>query len=188
VTEENKGLAAMLHSLVAMESAMDNTDEEITIEQCDAHFAQFKSVQEKTDRLIAYMDHCKLASARFAERAQELKEEAQRWEKRKERLDEYAMYCLTRYPDLSGSDFAFERRKNPPSMVCPYKASKSFSNYIPEAQAVLVPEQYLEQVTIWTLKTDDIKRDLKAGKELEFARLEVKERLVVKPKLRELKP
>jgi hypothetical protein len=73
-------------------------------------------------------------------------------------------------------------------MVCPYKASKSFSNYIPEAQAVLVPEQYLEQVTIWTLKTDDIKRDLKAGKELEFARLEVKERLVVKPKLRELKP
>jgi FtsZ-binding cell division protein ZapB len=187
VTEENKGLAAMLHSLVAMESAMDNTDEEITLEQCEAHFAQFKSVQEKTDRLLGYMDQCKVAAAQLAERAQQLKEESVRWESRLKWLENFAMYCLTKYPNLAGSDFAIKKVENQPSMICNHQKKKQFTRYIPDESVVLIPREYLEEVKIWLLKTDEVKRDLKAGKDLDFAHLEVGERLVIKPKLRELK-
>jgi hypothetical protein len=185
--EENKSLASMLASLVAMETVMDSTDGEITLEQCDAHFAQFKDAQAKTDRLIGYLDHCKLAAAQYADRAQQLKEEAQRWERRQEKLEEYALWCLEKYPALSGSDFELSARKNPASMKCDLTKSFSKSNALPESVALEVPEEYRDLLAVWVLKADKVKDDLKAGKALPFARLEQKTKLVTKPKLKGLK-
>jgi len=188
MTEENNSLASMLASLTAMESAMDTTDGEITLDQCEAHFAQFKDAQVKTDRLIGYIDHCKLANAQYAARAQQLKEEAERWEKRQEKLEEYALWCLEKYPALAGSDFELSTRKNPASMKCDLTKSFSKSNVLPDHVALCVPGEYRECFVVWVLKTDKVKDDLKAGKDLPFARLEQKTKLVTKPKLKGLKP
>jgi len=48
-----------------------------------------------------------------------------------------------------------------------------------------VPEKYRECKVIWLLKSDLVKEDLKAGKNLNFARLDRKEALSIKPKLKE---
>lgn len=185
--EENKSLASMLASLVAMETVMDTTDGEITLEQCENHFAQFKNAQIKADRLIGYIDHCKLATAQYSARAQQLEEEAERWERRQEKLEEYALWCLEKYPALSGSDFELSTRKNPASMKCDLTKSFSKSNVLPDHVALDVPDEYRDLIAVWVLKADKVKDDLKAGKALTFARLEQKTKLVTKPKLKGLK-
>jgi hypothetical protein len=65
------------------------------------------------------------------------------------------------------------------------KKSFSTSNLIPDELIFSVPEKYRECKVIWILKSDLVKEDLKAGKSLNFARLDRKEALSIKPKLKE---
>ena len=61
-----------MSTLKIMEKEIDNA-EEITLEQCDAHFSQLKAVDQKVDRLLDFMDICKRNAALYSERAEELK-------------------------------------------------------------------------------------------------------------------
>lgn len=122
-------LAQLLAACELLERQIDES-EVITPEQCEAHFSSIAAIDAKVDRLLGYMDTCKMKAAVLAERAKDLKDEGERWERRLEQLEKYALWLTDRFPDVSwrGTDFAFEKKLNPPSMVCSYKSGKSFSS------------------------------------------------------------
>jgi hypothetical protein len=142
-----------------MEKEIDNA-EEITLEQCDAHFSQLKAVDQKNA--------------------------SQSWEKKYESLQRYAMFLVDKFPDIEwrGTDRTFAKKLNPPSLNCQLKRSYSSSNVIPDELIFSVPEKYRECKILWILKSDMVKDDLKAGKELNFAKLDRKEALQVKVKIK----
>jgi hypothetical protein len=181
-------LSNLLAVLQATEAEID-ASVEISTEMCERHFQQMASAREKTDRLKYYIEHCKQTSEAFESKYKEFKAESAKWKRRKDSLENYALFCLRKFPEIQwlGSDYELTSRKNPHSLVCPYKSEKSFSNYVPEAYTNYIPEQYLETVEIKLLKTDTIKDDIKSGMKLSFADLEQKSRIVFKPKARELK-
>ena len=183
---ENKSLAAMMSALQILEKEIDNS-EEITPEQCDAHFSSIKEIDVKVDRLLAFMDLCKQNAATYAERAESLKHASESWERKFDALSKYAMWLTERYPEVEwrGTDRTFAKKLNPPSLNCQMKKSFSTSNLIPDELIFSVPEKYRECKVIWILKSDLVKEDLKAGKSLNFARLDRKEALSIKPKLKE---
>lgn len=185
MTEENKSLAAMMSALQILEKQIDNSDE-ITPEQCDAHFSSIKEIDLKVDRLLSFMDLCKQNAATYSERAESLRRASESWERKYESLCKYAMWLMERYPEVEwrGSDRTFTKKLNPPSLNCQMKKSFSTNNLIPDELIFSVPEKYRECKVIWLLKSDLVKEDLKAGKSLDFARLDRKEALAIKPKLK----
>lgn len=178
----------MLTSLNALESQMDDTDE-ITLEQCEAHFEQFKEARQKTDRLINYLEFCKTQKLNYAKRASDFKNEADKWGRREENLEEYALFLLKKNPQLEmlGTDFELKTKKNPPKLICAYRTSKSLGNYIPESFIPLIDAEFLEEIKITVLKSGELKDALKAGKICDFARIENDIKLLIKPKIREIK-
>jgi len=183
--KKTESLNNLLVSLRVLENEIDNADE-ITPELCEAHFSQLTAIDEKVDRLLAYMDISKRNAALYSERAQELEKRAISWEKKLERLEEYALYLVERFPDVAwrGSERSFNKKLNPPSVVIPFKKSYSNANMIPEELVSLIPEKYRKEVTIHVLNSDVIKADLKAGESLDFAKLERKVKLEVSAKLK----
>ncbi len=182
---EKNSLASLMSTLQIMEREIDNA-EEITLEQCEEHFSQLKAVDEKVDRLLNFMDICKRNSAAYSERANELQRASESWDKKYESLQKYAMWLIERYPDIEwrGTDRTFAKKLNPPSLNCQLKKSFTTSNYIPDDLVFSVPEKYRDCKMVWILKADLVKDDLKAGKELNFAKLDRKEALQVKVKLK----
>jgi hypothetical protein len=132
------------------------------------------------------MDICKRNAALYSERAEELKNASQSWEKKYESLQRYAMFLVDKFPDIEwrGTDRTFAKKLNPPSLNCQLKRSYSSSNVIPDELIFSVPEKYRECKILWILKSDMVKDDLKAGKELNFAKLDRKEALQVKVKIK----
>lgn len=185
MSEENKSLASMLSALQILEREIDESAE-ITPEQCEAHFGSIKEIDQKVDRLLSFMDLCKFNAASYADRAESLKQASQSWERKYESLSKYALWLTERYPDIEwrGTDRTFAKKFNPPSLNCQLKKSFSTSNYIPDDLVFSVPEKYRECKMVWILKADLVKDELKAGKPLNFARLERKEALQVKAKLK----
>lgn len=183
--KKNESLNDLLVSLTVLERQIDEA-EEITQEMCEAHFGQLKQVDEKVDRLLAYIDIAKRNSALYEERAAELKEQAKRWDKRIEGLEKYALYLVDRFPDVSwrGTDRSFSKKLNPPSLVAPFRASYSSKNIIPDELVNMIPEKYRKLVSLFVLDTDLVKNDLKAGEALDFAKLERKEGLKITAKLK----
>lgn len=184
-TTENKSLANMMSALQVLEKEIDNADE-ITPEQCEAHFGQIKEIDSKVDRLLAYMDICKSNAALYSERADSLKKAAESWDRKYESLSKYALWLTERYPEVEwrGTDRTFAKKLNPPSLNCQLKKSFSTANMIPDELIFSVPEKYRECKIVWILKTDLVKDELKAGKTLNFAKLERKEELGIKAKLK----
>jgi hypothetical protein len=181
----SESLVSMLSQLKIMESAIDNA-EEITLEMCDEHFAQLKSVDEKVDRLLGFMDIAKQNAALYSERSEELKAKSKSWESKYESLQKYALFLTERYPDVEwrGTDRTFAKKLNPPSLNCSAKKSFSTSNMIPDELIFSIPEKYRECKIIWILKSDIVKDDLKDGKTLNFAKLDRKEALQIKAKIK----
>lgn len=186
MTEESKSLAALMSALQILEKQIDDSDE-ITPEQCDAHFSSIKEIDLKVDRLLSFMDLCKQNAATYSERAESLKRASESWERKYKSLCQYALWLTERYPEVEwrGSDRTFKKKLNPPSLNCQLQKKYSTSNYIPDELVFSVPEKYRECKVVWLLKSDLVKDDLKAGKSLNFARLDRKEALAVSPKLKE---
>lgn len=178
---ENKSLAKMMASLRLLENEIDESDE-ITLEQCQEHFDAIKEIDSKVDRLLGYMDVCKRNAALFAERAKEIDLEATRWEKRLASLEKYALFLCSAFPDIEwrGSERVISKGLNQPSLKQSITNRFSTENCLPEEFLADVPKEYREAKTIWVLKTKELKDDLKKGKEVGFARLERKEKLVTK--------
>jgi hypothetical protein len=185
MTEESKSLAAMMSALQILERQIDDS-EEITPEQCEEHFSSIKEVDTKVDRLLSFMDLCKQNAATYSERAESLQIASKSWERKYDALQRYAMWLTDRYPEVEwrGTDRTFSKKLNPPSLNCQLKKSYSSNNVIPDELIFSVPEKYREPKFLWILKTDLVKDDLKAGKNLNFARLDRKEALSIKPKLK----
>jgi hypothetical protein len=181
----SESLVSMLSQLKVMESAIDSADE-ISIEMCDEHFAQLKSVDEKVDRLLAFMDIAKQNAAMYSERSEELKGKSKSWESKYDSLQKYALFLTDKFPDVEwrGTDRTFAKKLNPPSLNCSAKKSFSTSNMIPDELIFSIPEKYRECKVIWMLKSDILKDDLKSGKNFNFAKLDRKEALQIKAKLK----
>lgn len=185
MSEANKSLAELMSQLQALERQIDEA-EEITIDQCESHFSQIKDIDAKVDRLLAYMDLCKSNAALYSERSEQLSKQASFWERRLASLQNYALWLTNSYPEVEwrGTDRTFSKKLNPPSLNCQLKKSFSTANYIPDELVFSVPEKYRECKMVWILKSDLVKDELKAGKTLNFAKLERKEALQVKAKLK----
>jgi hypothetical protein len=185
MAEENKSLAAMMSALQILERQIDDANE-ITPEQCEEHFGSIKEVDIKVDRLLSFMDLCKQNAATYSERAESLQNASKSWERKYDALSKYALWLTDEYPEIEwrGSDRTFGKKLNPPSLNCQAKKSYSTTNHIPDELIFSIPEKYRECKIIWLLKSDLVKDDLKTGKTLNFARLDRKEALAVKPKLK----
>jgi len=176
----------MMDALTVIEKTNDESSE-ITQEMCDEYFSQINKIDDKVNRLVTFMDNAKLQAARYSNKAEDFKNRATFWEKTLERLEDYCVWLLNTYPQLEfrGSDYQLLKKINPPSLKVPLKKSFSSSNIIPDELIFSVPEKYRECKIVWLLKTNDVKEDLKLGKKLNFATLEQKTKLVVKPNLGE---
>ena len=171
----------LLKSLSALEDEIDGSAE-ISADLCHAHFESIKEIDVKVDSLLGYMDVCKARSAEFDAKAQEYKHQAQKWEKRLESLKNYCLFIIKTTPHITyrGKEKQMSLKLNAPSLVCDLRKSFSSNNMIPVECLASVPERYLEQRTIFVLKTDVVREDLKAGAVLSFAHNERKESLQIK--------
>lgn len=176
-------LASMMSTLKILEREIDES-EEISLEQCETHFNQIQSIDEKVDRLLAYIDIAKMNAAMYAEREEELKKASESWDKKRKSLEKYALFLASHYPDIEwrGTDRTFRKKLNQPSLNVPLKKSVSISSAIPEELVGNVPQKYLELVTVWKLKTDLLKEDLKAGEKFDWADLVQTEKLEISVK------
>ena len=179
------GLKQLLDINQALEMEIDQSDQ-ITPEMCEAHFASMKSIDDKVEAVIAYMDICKMRSANLEDRAKAFSDEAKSWERKLAGLENYCMWLLKAYPEVEGRgrDRTFVKQTNQPSMVCNLVGKKSVSNFLTEEMAREIPEHFREQISMWVLKSGDVKDYLKKGHEVNFARLERKEVIKVVPKER----
>lgn len=180
-----ESLNDLLAHLSLLEKNIDNA-EEISIAQCEEHFAHLKKVDEKVDRILGYMDMCKQNAAQYSERAEELENKAKSWEKRLSSLQDYCLYLVKQYPEVEwrGTDRQITKKLNPPSLVCSMRGSFSSSNVIPPEMVEMIPDVYLDKKEIYVLKANEVKDALKAGELLDFATLDRKESLQIKAKLK----
>ena len=171
----------LLKNLSALENEIDDS-EEISAELCHAHFDSIKEIDVKVDSLLGYMDACKMRAAEFDAKAQEYKHQGQKWEKRLESLRNYCLFIIKTSPHITyrGKEKQMQMKLNAPALVCPIRKSFSSSNIIPVEFLGIVPQRYLEEKTVWVLKTDVVRDDLKNGIELIFAHNERKESLQIK--------
>lgn len=171
----------LLKNLSVLENDIDDS-EEISPELCHAHFDAIKEIDVKVDSLLGYMDACKLRSAEYDAKSQEYKHQAQKWERRFESLKNYCLFIIKSTPHISyrGKEKQMHLKLNAPSLVCPIRKSFSSANVIPVEYLGIVPQRYLEERTLWVLKTDVVRDDLKSGIELIFAHNERKESLQIK--------
>ena len=98
----------------------------------------------------------------------------------------YAFWLVEAYPDIEwrGTDRTFYTKLSPqPKIVENISRKLTVSRHLGEEHLADVPQKYREQKTIWVLKTDAIKDDLKNGEELKFATLEREKKLLTKVKL-----
>jgi hypothetical protein len=182
---EKQSLPNLLSSLALLERQIDESDE-ITREQCEEHFSQLKKVDEKVDRLLGFIDVCKRNAALYSERSEMMFNESKRWEKRIKSLEGYAFWLAESFPDIEwrGTDRTFYTKLSPqPKIVENISRKFSANRHLGEEHLADVPQKYREQKTIWILKTDVIKDDLKNGEELTFATLEREKKLFTKLKL-----
>jgi len=182
---EKQSLPNLLSSLALLERQIDESDE-ITREQCEEHFSQLKEVDKKVDRLLGFIDISKRNAALYSERAEMMTNESKRWEKRVKSLESFAFWLVEAYPDIEwrGTDRTFYTKISPqPKIVENISRKLTVSRHLGEEHLADVPAKYRDQKTIWILKTDVIKDDLKNGEELKFATLEREKKLLTKVKL-----
>lgn len=179
-------LSSLLTGLELIERAIDSADE-ITLEMCEEHFSAIKEVDQKVDRLLRFIDMCKMNAAHLETRAKELSDLAKRWEKKQSNLESYALYLCKKFPDTKfrGTDRQMRVKLNPVKMVCEFTDKKSFSNVISEEFSSIIPEIYLEEKTVKVLRSKELKDYMKAGNAVSFAKLERDEVLEIVPKLKE---
>lgn len=179
-------LSSLLTGLELIERAIDSADE-ITLEMCEEHFSAIKEVDQKVDRLLRFIDTCKMNAAQLEVRAKELSELAKKWERKQENLEAYALYLVKKFPDTKfrGTDRQMRVKLNPVKMVCEFTDKKSFSNVISEEFTGIIPAEFLEEKTVKVLRSKELKDSLKAGNTVTFAKLERDEVLEIVPKLKE---
>lgn len=171
----------LLRNLEIIEAKLDDTDD-LTEEQIKAHFDAVEAVDQKVDRLLGYMDQCKMYADLHKERAATFEAQSEAWKRRYKNLEKYALSLLKAYPDVEwrGKDRTISKRQNPGSLACPVKMSKSYSNAIDPEYVLLIPHEYRSLEPVWVLNTERIKSELKKGNQLAFAHLVQSESLVIK--------
>jgi len=167
--EEKQTLAQMLSVLHLMEQQIDTADE-ITLDMCEQHFAQIKSVDEKVDRLLGYMDLAKRQAAALKERADALRDKSKSWSNKYERLKEYAIYLANVFPEVQGrgNERTYYKRLNPARLVVDIERKWSTDHALDDEAISLVPEEYRTKKEVWVLDTAKLKDDMKS-KSLDFS-------------------
>lgn len=190
MSEETKprssSLKEMMEALHAMERMHDDAPE-ITRDDIEAHFDAVKEIDRKVDAIDAFMRMCKMNAAMYSERSEAMETKAKHFENAYKNCQGYVLYLIERYPDVTfrGNDVQFKKKLNPPALKCEFTQTKSFSNVIPNELAMSIPEAYREARVVFQLKSSDVKKALASPTtDVNFARLEQKEKLVVEMKLK----
>lgn len=177
-------LSKLLRLNQELESEIDSS-EVITPEMCEAHFASMKSIDEKVEAVISYMDICKMNSARLESQAKMFSDKARWWETKMQSLENYCLWLLTTFPEVQGRGKLRTMRKkisNQPSFICNFTQKKNISNVLEGEFVDEIPEHFRERVEIWILNAARVKNFLKAGGNVNFGKLERKTKLEIIPK------
>jgi len=163
-------------------------------QECEALFAEknYLTTEQLEDlldmkgdiriRLEQKVDGC-ISFRRFMESRIELlkKREEEFYNARKvaertlARFNEYLTYTLKSNPEVSfkGNDGTLHLQKSAASLQLDiHSIPQTFAATIPEGLLEKVPEEYVEKITVYKLKKNEIKADVAEGKKLSWARLE----------------
>ncbi len=182
VTGQKKTLKDMLIAIENLQTVMDHMDD-WTLEVMAEEFDSIAEIDKKTDAIIGFMERVKNESAAMEIKAEAYRAKAKSYSNAYDRCREYCKYLLNRFPNLEfrGTNGKLTLQKNAPSLViATSKESFSSSNVIPSDYVSLVPEQFRTSKVIWLYETDKIKDELKAGKDVPFAKLESNQSVRVK--------
>lgn len=183
--EKKQTLSQMLSVLKIMEHDIDTSDE-ITLEMCDEHFAQIKSIDEKVDKLLGYMELAETQAESFKKRADQLSKRAKSWAKKYESLKDYAIYLANNFPEVQGrgNERTFYKRLNSPSLCVDIERKWSSDHVVADEFVNEVPEKYRMLKQFWVLDTAALKNDMKTGLEFHWAKLVRKENLKIEEKVK----
>lgn len=179
----SESLKGLLEANEKLEADIDASDR-ITPEQCEAHFQSMASIDEKVEKVLTALDICKMNAAHMSTLVSDFKARAEHWENRVEDLEGYLLWLLERFPEVEGrgTTRTIKARINQPRFKCGLVKKFSKDNFVPVSNVPDIPLEYLERMEIFVLRADKAKDDLKAGKQIDFARLEQSKTLKITPK------
>ncbi len=177
-----KSLGEMLADIEQMEKSFEDMGE-ISQETVREHFEAITALDEKTDKMIGFIERMQLESAAAAEKAEAYKAKSKMLENAADRCREYAKFLLKTHPDLEyrGKKGRFALQRIAPKLVIT-TAQHRFSSdkVIPDDQLFAIPEEFRQVKVIWTYNTEKIKAVLQSGTETPIARLEENQSLRIK--------
>lgn len=153
-----------------LEDALDSIDPE-TGEIGEGYESARNLVQYKTEACIAYVMQSDAYAELLKRRAKELTEQAASIIKRKEWLETYLKQNMSRVgiTEIKANDGSFIAKFYP-------ERDESLDAF----QEELIPEEYFNVVVTKKLDKIRLKKEIKAGKEIQGARIVKKDRLVIK--------
>lgn len=170
-------LAACAAQLELIFQEIDNFDGEITTEMVARFDDASLAVSAKTDNWIWYLDTLKFMIAGLKERKDRATKAQKSAEALNARLREFLRGILQSNPGVpfKGNDGSLALQKNPESVSYAFDTeSKTFYSIVPPATLTMFPDlrPYASGVTVILIDGARVKADLKAGKALDFAKLE----------------
>jgi len=174
VVATKKSLSELIAAVDEMESVIDNCDE-ITQEMVREHFEAIQAVDEKTDKLIGFIERMRMESAKSSEKAEAYEAKAKAYKNASERCVEYAKYLLKHNPSLEyrGKLGRLALQRTAPKLVITTPQYRfSTERMIPDEMIMSIPEKFRKVKVAWIYDTDVIREALKAGEETPIARLD----------------
>jgi hypothetical protein len=169
-----KTLSELIAEVEEIEQSFSDM-EEISQEVVREHFEAITAVDEKTDKMIAFIERMRMESAAASEKAEAYKSKSKILENAAERCCEYAKFLLKMHPDLEyrGKKGKFALQRIAPKLVITTPQHRfSSDKVIPDDQLFAIPEEFREVKVIWTYNTKKIKDTLQAGTQTPIARLD----------------
>lgn len=167
-------LASLMIALEQMESVLDCVGE-ITRDMVQEHFDAYTAVDEKTDKLIGFINRLKLEAAAASEKSEAYKAKAKAYEASLERVKEYSKWLLQRFPDIEyrGTKGKLALQRIQPKLIITIPQHRfSSERVIPSEMVQSIPDTFRKLNVIWTIDTDALRDSLKNGNETPIARLE----------------
>jgi hypothetical protein len=174
IAKPKKSLAEMLYAIEQMESVMNEMDV-ITQDVVQSHFDSIEAIDEKTDKLIGFMERMKMESAQASEKAEAYKEKSKAHENALESCKQYCKWLLKRFPDIEyrGKKGKLVLQRIQPKLIINTPQHRfSSEKVIPDDQIFAIPLEFRTCKVIWVYNSDGIREILKTGVESSIARLE----------------
>ncbi len=169
-----RSLDDLMTALESMESIFDDIGE-FTPEMIRDHFDAYTSVDEKTDRLIGFMDTQKHGASRAAQWSELWKVKEKKHLSALERTKEYCKWLLQKHPNLEyrGKHAKIVLQRVAPKLTITTPQHRfSSERVIPADHVSVMPPEFVRMEVIYLYDTDAIREALVKGSDTPIARLD----------------